>query len=222
MGRFKKIKVLPLTLAFLLLPLTAFANEDAPAKKISNSKEIPAYVDAMNSQKEKQELKKLGLNPSSLKLEDGDKIKLDFEDGSEIEYELEVEATPIERSVTSSESNIVSALAVTPLYKTYKVSKTYYYGTASAKVTLGTDVKHLGREAWVRGTFAGFSGTLTANDEQTTRTIDSYALSPDLLTTELKGQFTNGTGYTGNYFTRTYLIRADIDTAGFAILRVID
>lgn len=222
MGRFKKIKVLPLTLAFLLLPLTAFANEDVPAKKISNSKEIPAYVDAMNSQKEKQELKKLGLNPSSLKLEDGDKIKLDFEDGSEIEYELEVEATPIERSVTSSESNIVSALAVTPLYKTYKVSKTYYYGTASAKVTLGTDVKHLGREAWVRGTFAGFSGTLTANDEQTTRTIDSYALSPDLLTTELKGQFTNGTGYTGNYFTRTYLIRADIDTAGFAILRVID
>nr|WP_012881105.1 hypothetical protein [Planococcus sp. ZOYM]ABE02510.1 PCZ2.4 [Planococcus sp. ZOYM] len=222
MVKLKSIKVLPLALAFMLLPLTAFANEGTAVKNLATSKEIPGHVDALDIQEEEQELKSLGLNPNDILLKDGDNIELNFDDGSKIEYELEVAPTPVKRTEISNERNAVNALAATALYKTYKVSKTYYYGTASAKVTLGTDVKHVGREAWVRNTFAGFSGSLSKNDGQTTRTIDGYALSPDLLTTELSGQFTNGTGYTGDYFSRTYLIRADIDTAGFARLRVID
>ncbi|USK36429.1 hypothetical protein LIT25_27050 (plasmid) [Bacillus sp. F19] len=73
----------------------------------------------------------------------------------------------------------------------------------------------------MRTNFPFFQGTLTRNDWQKTRTIDSTGYNADYATTELNGQFTTTAPYAGDYYTRTYLYRMDIDPAGAAYLRVI-
>lgn len=186
--------------------------------KLKADQEKLAKSKAMNPQEEQKKLKELGLEGKRIKLSEGEPLILNFDDGSRVEYSLGVEPTPAERMPVTQDGTVsISAI----IYKTYNVKKQYFYGTANANTALYTDVKHDERYVYVRGNFPFFQGTYTKSDWQKTRTIDGTGYNTDYATTELNGQFTTTAPYAGDYYTRTYLYRMDIDPAGAAYLRVI-
>lgn len=208
----------------LLAPMSAFAQQPdtsaitIPQDELKSDQEKLAKSKAMNPNEEQKKLKELGLNGKSFKLDEDKPLVLNFDDGSRIEYSLGVTPTPAER-MPVVQDRMVSTYSI--IYKTYNVKKQYFYGTANANTGLYTDVKHDGRYVYVRSNFPFFQGTLTKSDWQKTRTIDGTGYNTDYATTELNGQFTTTAPYAGDYYTRTYLYRMDIDPAGAAYLRVI-
>jgi hypothetical protein len=230
----KSLLAVPLSLS-LLAPVSAFAQQpDSPTVNstkvdVSSQDQIKlAKSKAMDSKEEMKKLKELGLEGKSIKLDKDKPLVLNFDDGSRIEYSYSLEPTPIERLLVSEQSLATKSLASPSLvtiasmvYKTAHVKKQYFYGSANANTGLYTDYKQDGEYMWVRSNFPFFQGTLTKSDYQHTRTIDGTGNQLDMLTTELNGQFTTTAPYVGDYYTRTYLYRMDIDHWGGAYLRVI-
>lgn len=217
---------IPLSVSILVPTTTALGEEvKTPKQEVKGESDVAklAKSKAMDSNEEKKKLKEMGFKDGVVKLKPNEPLVVEFDDGSKIEYELDVTDTPLERlpvQVQSSQSpREITAYSI--IYKTYNVGKTYFYGTANANTKLYTDVKHDGRYVYVRSSFPYFQGTYAKNDWQKTRTIDSTGYDIDYATTELNGQFTTTAPYAGDYYTRTYLYRMDIDSAGLAYLRVI-
>jgi hypothetical protein len=214
----------PLSLAMLapLAPTTFAQQPDTPATtqqdKLQSDQAKLAKSKAMNPQEEQKKLKELGLDGKRIKLIEGEPLVLNFDDGSRIEYTISSAPTPADRLPVVEEGTI-STQAI--IYKTYNVKKQYFYASANANTGLYTDVKHDGRYVYVRQNNAFFEGTLMANNGQETRTIDGTGYGTDVATTELKGSFTATGPYVGDYYTRTYLYRMDIDPAGLCWIRVI-
>jgi hypothetical protein len=237
-GNFLKIKkalvVVPLSLS-LLAPVSAFAqtptsNDTAQVQKdnTKSDQEKLAKSKAMDSKEELKKLKEMGLEGKSIKLDKGDPLVINFDDGSRIEYSYEVTPTPVERLPVAEQSLATKSLAIDSLtttamrYLTAHVKKQYFYASANANTGLYTDYKiDSGEYMWVRTNYPFFQGTFMKSDWQKTRTVDGTGSSVDMLTTELNGQFTATAPYAGDYYTRTYLYRMDIDHWGGAYLRVI-
>jgi hypothetical protein len=226
----KSLLISSLALSLLTVPTVAFGQENTSNVKTEQTQtgvtKQNKLVDAFNTQKETKKLKEKGINLNNWKVTENTKdVVLDFDDGSKIIYSFEVTDTPTSTTnVLASSTKEFSAEAASTasvIYKTYHVSKHYIYGSADCTVSLYTDVKHEGRTVTVRTAYPGFKGTFASNDDQKTRVIDAVGIDPDYATTELSGQFTLGAPTVGNYYTRTYVIRMDIDPAGDAYLRVI-
>ena len=216
--------ILPL---ILLTPIYVSANTetiDPPVQEQSQLEkdQVKLYkTKALNPSEENKALKKLGFKDGHIKFNGKETFSIKFDDGSSIEYATSAEPTPADR-LPKAETGIDGVTTqAAAIYKTYSVRKTYLYGSASAVTKLFTDAKHVDRFVYVRYNAPYFSGTLTKNDWQNTRTIDEVGYMADYATTELNGQFTLTAPRVGDYKNRTYLYRMDIDSAGFAYLRVI-
>ncbi|MES9681752.1 hypothetical protein ABWK22_02305 [Gottfriedia acidiceleris] len=216
---------IPLSVSILAPTSIALGEEvKTPKQEVKGESDVTKLANskAMDEKAEKQKLKEMGFKDGVIKLKPNKPLVIEFDDGSKIEYEMGVTDTPSERLPAEAKNSQSSrGIDVLATYKTYHVGKTYFYGTANANTKLYTDVKHDGRYVYVRENHPYFSGTFAQNDWQKTRTIDSTGYDTDYATTELNGQTTLYAPTIGNYYTKTYLYRMDIDSAGLAYLRVI-
>lgn len=214
----KGLLIVPLS-AYLLLPsFTTNASAEEVGTKAQQQQQL-AKSQAMNSSTERQKLKEMGLDPNNLPLKPGKPLTVNFEDGSKIVYEMSVTNTVSNSSAIQATTGDFETMGTT--YKTYKVNKIYFYLLAKASIYLYTDVKHVNRSVTVRKHYPGFIGVFAKNDRQSTRTIDGYGENNDYATTEVNGQFTLGQAAVGDLYTKSYVLRMDIDPAGGAYLRVI-
>lgn len=209
---------IPLSLSFILAPATALGQQHdvQPQKATSTLKSDTNKLmksKALNPKEEQKKLESMGIK--GVPVASGKELKVKFDDGSSITYTASVMPTaPVRLPQGETQYGTLSSY-----YKTYSVGKQYNYGVATATTRLYTDVRHSGRYVYVRSNHPGFKGTYARNDYQRTRTIDSVGYNSDYATTELTGQFTTTAPYAGDYYTRVYQYRMDIDPAGVAYLR---
>ncbi|WP_440645017.1 hypothetical protein [Bacillus subtilis] len=216
----KRSLLMPSLAALLLVPVAPVSASETPRVHTpSNAMQAKlATSQAMDTELEVKKLKELGQDPEKLQFKDGQSLEVKFDDGSRIVYSLEITPTSKEnlpKNLTQSDADIQAT------YKTYTLRKQYFYVTANANISVKADIKHEGRSLTVRRAYHGFQGTFAKNDKQSSRIIRKNATSPKMGITETSGQFTlYAFGNIADYYTRSYVLRMDIDTAGFAVLRV--
>lgn len=195
----KKVTLLTLVL-LLMLPLATFAESSS-----GNRNQLPFNnIDAFNHEKEQEQLEKEGLvsDDGLIKIKPGEPITIHFEDGSAIEYSIEY---PDGYNVQNTQS--------------LTVSKKYWYGVATAIVSITVNGTWKNRQVTINRASTGVSGSNVTDTGKTTTIIRKTGSNSTTAYLEAAGGFKVGSGAFS--ISKSYILQAHADSAGFVFLRVI-
>lgn len=193
----KKVLLLGLIFVFtfaLATPTTLFAFDKSEINK-------PAL--AMQPSVENKELEKLSNKEGLIKLDENNPLIIEFEDGSKIQYELDITNSPMSGK------------------KTYTVTKIYFVGFSSLTVKLHTEVTHSGRRVTIDRTYDTRNATFGKWSNTETSIIRKNGEGSTYAVSEAYGMYTYTILNLGDIYTGTSRIQAQIDSVGAAYLKVL-
>lgn len=201
---------------FILMVLTLNFGISANAMTVDkvsiedSNLQVQSIPDALNPIKEKEKLSEYKDNNEGIMMSTDEQIILTFDDGSRIEYGLE-----IEESVKLMDFTLQSV-------KTYVVTKNYYYGAGNMTVKLYAECTHLDRKVTIDRTYDSFLGSLAKMNNHDTTIIRATGANSTKAIGEAYGDFSFQITNVGEWLNRSYRFQIHVDPAGLASLVVLE